>query len=90
MQSGFLEVALESDNHHMLQIMEHDTFFPRVFIWVCYSLNIYNFLVHFGPLFAFLTETREIVIVENVRLVRLHELTADFGVKTNAKLLPIF
>ena len=36
---------------------------------------------------------REIVIVENIRLVRLltaNCLLADFGVKTNAKLLPIF
>ena len=33
----------------------------------------------------------EIVIVENIRLVRLLALTADFGVKTtNAKLTPIF
>ena len=30
--------------------------------------------------------TREIVIVENILL----DLTADFGVKTNAKLTPIF
>ena len=29
---------------------------------------------------------REIVIVENIRLVRLLDLTADFGVKTSAKL----
>ena len=33
---------------------------------------------------------KEIVIVENIRLVRLLDLTADFGVKTNAKLTPIF
>ena len=33
---------------------------------------------------------RDIVIVENIRLVRLLALTADFGVKTNAKLTPIF
>ena len=32
----------------------------------------------------------KIVIVENIRLVRLLDLTADFGVKTNAKLTPIF
>ena len=31
----------------------------------------------------------EVVIVENIRLVRLLDLTADFGVKTNAKLTPI-
>ena len=30
---------------------------------------------------------REIVIVENIRLL---DLTADFGVKINAKLTPIF
>ena len=34
--------------------------------------------------------SREIVIVENIRMVRLLDLTADFGVKTNAKLKPIF
>ena len=34
--------------------------------------------------------TREIVTVENRRSVRLLDLTADFGVKTNAKLTPIF
>ena len=33
---------------------------------------------------------KEIVIVENIRLVRLLDLTADFGVKTNAILTPIF
>ena len=33
---------------------------------------------------------REFVIVENKRLVCLLDLTADFGVKTNAKLTPIF
>ena len=33
---------------------------------------------------------REFVIVENIRLVCLLDLTADFGVKTNAKLTPIF
>ena len=33
---------------------------------------------------------REIVRVENICLVRLLNLTADFGVKTNAKLTPIF
>ena len=33
---------------------------------------------------------REIVIYENIRLVCLLDLTADFGVKTNAKLMPIF
>ena len=33
---------------------------------------------------------RDIVIVENIRLVRLLDLTADFGVKTYAKLTPIF
>ena len=34
---------------------------------------------------------REIVIVENISLVRLLDLTADFiGFKTNAKLTPIF
>ena len=32
---------------------------------------------------------RESVIVENIRLVCLLELTADFGVKTNAKLTSI-
>ena len=34
---------------------------------------------------------REIVIVENIhiRLVRMLDLTADFGVKINAKLTPI-
>ena len=31
----------------------------------------------------------EIVILENIRLVCLQDLTADFGVKTNAKLPPI-
>ena len=35
-------------------------------------------------------ETREIAIVGNIRLVRLLDLTADFGVETNAKLTPIF
>ena len=35
-------------------------------------------------------QTSEIVIVENIRLVRLPDLTADFGVKTNVKLMPIF
>ena len=34
--------------------------------------------------------SREIVIVENTRLVRLLYLTANFRVKTNAKLMPIF
>ena len=34
-------------------------------------------------------EYREYVIVENIRLVCLLELTADFGVKTNAKLTSI-
>ena len=29
LQSGFLEVALESDNHHMLQIMEHHIFYSE-------------------------------------------------------------
>ena len=29
--------------------------------------------------------SREFVIVENIRLVCLLDLTADFGVKTNAK-----
>ena len=29
--------------------------------------------------------SREIVIVENIRPVRLLDLTADFGVKTNGK-----
>ena len=33
---------------------------------------------------------RDIVIVENIRLVRRLALTADFGVKTNAKLTQIF
>ena len=33
---------------------------------------------------------REIVIVENIRLVHQLDLTGDFGVKTNAKLTPIF
>ena len=33
--------------------------------------------------------SREIVIVENIRLVRLLDSTADFGIKTNAKLTPI-
>ena len=32
----------------------------------------------------------EVVIVENIRLVRLLDLTPDFGVKTNAKLTPVF
>ena len=32
---------------------------------------------------------REIVIVENKRLVHLLDLTTDFRVKTNAKLTPI-
>ena len=35
-------------------------------------------------------KTRHIVIVENIRLVHLQELTADFRVKMNAKLMPIF
>ena len=34
-------------------------------------------------------ETRELEIVENLCLVSLPDLTADFGVKTNAKLTPI-
>ena len=33
--------------------------------------------------------SREIVIVENIRLVCLLDLTADFKVKTNTKLTPI-
>ena len=37
-----------------------------------------------------MTITRDIVIVENIRLVRLLDLTADFGVKINAKLTPLF
>ena len=37
-----------------------------------------------------MVETREIEGVENIRLVRLLDLTAVFGVKTNAKLTPIF
>ena len=32
--------------------------------------------------------TREIVIVENIRLVRLLDFTADLGVQTNEKLTP--
>ena len=32
--------------------------------------------------------TKELVIVENIILVRLLVLTADFGVKTNAQLTP--
>ena len=32
----------------------------------------------------------EIVIIENIRLVRLLDLTADFGFKTNGKLTPNF
>ena len=31
---------------------------------------------------------REVVTVENIRLIRLLDLTADFGVKTNATLTP--
>ena len=33
---------------------------------------------------------REIVIAEKIHLVCLLDLTTDFGVKTNAKLTPIF
>ena len=36
------------------------------------------------------TTQRKIVIVENIRLGRLLDLTADFGAQTNAKLTPIF
>ena len=32
---------------------------------------------------------RDFVIVENIRLVLLLDLTSEFGVKTNAKLTPI-
>ena len=35
-------------------------------------------------------ESSEIVNVENIRLISLLEITADFGVKTNAKLTLIF
>ena len=35
-------------------------------------------------------ESREIFIIENIRLVFLLDLTADVGFKTNAKLTPIF
>ena len=38
--------------------------------------------------FAKQLQTREFVIVENIRLVFLLVLTADFGVKTKAKLTP--
>ena len=34
-------------------------------------------------------ESGEIIIVENIRLVHLLDLTADFRIKTNAKLTPI-
>ena len=38
-----------------------------------------------------LTQLRDIVIVENIRLDRLLDPTVDFGVKTNAAMLtPIF
>ena len=33
---------------------------------------------------------KEIVIIENIRLVRLLDLTADFGFKTKAKLTATF
>ena len=39
---------------------------------------------------VYLVPNKEILKVENIRLVRLLELAADFGVKTNAKLTPIF
>ena len=35
-------------------------------------------------------QIREFVIAENIRLVCLLDLTADFGVKSNAKLTPDF
>ena len=34
--------------------------------------------------------TKEFVIVQNIRRVCLLDISADFGVKTNAKLTPIF
>ena len=36
---------------------------------------------------AYIAHTREFVLVENIRLVCLLDLTADFGVKTNEKLI---
>ena len=36
----------------------------------------------------YVVQSREFIIVENIRLVRLIDLTADFGVKTNSKLTP--
>ena len=35
-------------------------------------------------------KSREIVIAENIDLVRLLDLSADFGDKRNAKMTPIF
>ena len=63
----------------------HNMFFsillcPKILAWsaVLYQ-NIIKLLVVF----------REIAIVENLRLVRLLNFRADFGVKTDAKLTPI-
>ena len=67
--------------------------------YIYYINNIYYYIRH--PLcivykmwahtnHSCVIQPREFVIVENIRLVRLLDLTADFGVKTNAKLTPIF
>ena len=41
--------------------------------------------MHPQVLFTMPILARELVIVENIRPVRLLDLTADFGVKTNGK-----
>ena len=47
--------------------------------------QVFGFIL---PIQDGLTYLREFVLVENIRQVCLLELTADFGVKTNAKLMP--
>ena len=49
---------------------------------------MYNMWAHTNH--SCVIQPKEFVIVENIRLVRLLDLTADFGVKKNAKLTPIF
>ena len=45
-------------------------------------------MIYFNKIFSF--QHTEIVVVENISPVCLLDLTADFGVKTNAKLTLIF
>ena len=59
----------------------------------CFRLNKFVIERSFAPkfsLFELTFKTRELVIEENIRLVRLLDLTADLGVKTNANLTQIF